>query len=138
MRILVIDDDEWVARAVQRRLREHEVTIETTPTNALGLVETAERQQQPFDAVVCDVCMPGASGPGVLATLRAREDPPMLILMSGYDKVVAAALVADAVLVKPFSTRHRRGVRADQGAACTHHNTSPSAPAAGVLAPVVI
>jgi two-component system sensor histidine kinase/response regulator len=104
MKILVIDDDVCVARAVQRRLRGHEVTIETNPRNAVTLVEGADLEGTPFDAVLCDFNMPGMSGVELLATLRANPDPPMLILMSGYDDVVEAGFVADCVLLKPFET----------------------------------
>ena len=104
MRILVIDDDARLATAVQRSLTGHDVSIETDPSCAIARVETADVDGQPFDVVVCDFKMPQMSGLDVLAGLRSTREPPMLILMSGYDDVVEAAFIADRILIKPFRT----------------------------------
>lgn len=103
MRILVIDDDAYVARAVQRRLIGHDVVIETDSARVVALVEDADREGTPFDLVICDVTMPGTSGFAVADTLKSYREPPMVILMSGYDDIVNAASCADAAIVKPFS-----------------------------------
>ncbi len=104
MKILVINDDEYVARAVGRRLIGHHVTIETSPTNVFPLVESAELEGAPFDLVICDVTMPGTSGFDVADALKSYREAPMVILMSGYDDIVNAASCADAAIIKPFST----------------------------------
>lgn len=105
MRILVVDDDPTVARAVQRRLAAHDASIATDGTSALAIVEAATGEGRPFDVVVCDLQMPDLSGTEVLARVRAlRSVPPVLILMSGSDDLGAAASVADGVLLKPFRT----------------------------------
>ena len=104
MRILVIDDDERLARAVQRSLTGHHVLIETDATRAIGRIEAAEADGERFDVVLCDFKMPGMSGLEVVGGLRARREPPMLILMSGSDDVVDSASDADRVLLKPFRT----------------------------------
>lgn len=101
MRILVVDDDMCVLRALQRSLRCHDVSIETDPRNATAMVETADVDGEPFELVVCDHEMPGMSGLDVLAQLRSGRQPPMLVLMSG-DDVEAAGAIADSVLLKPF------------------------------------
>lgn len=103
MRILVIDDDEHVARAVQRRLRGHDVEIDARADNAISRVLDASFDGARFDVVICDLTMPGRSGADVLSALRGYPDRPILILMSGYADIGDAALAADAVLVKPFS-----------------------------------
>lgn len=104
MRILVVDDDEYVARAVQRRLIDHAVVIETDPARVVGLVEGADREGTPFDLAICDATLPGKSGFDIATTLRSRVEPPIVILMSGYDDIVNAASCADAAILKPFST----------------------------------
>ena len=102
MRILVIDDDEPLARAVQRTLSGHDVSVETDASSAIARVEAAALDGEPFEVVVCDFMMPGMSGLDVLGGLRSAMERPMLILMSGYEDVVDAASVADRVLIKPF------------------------------------
>lgn len=103
MRILVIDDDEHVARAIQRRLRGHDVEIEARAADAISRVDAASFDGHRFDVVICDFDMPGRSGGDVLAALRGFPDRPILILMSGYEDLGDARLAADAVMVKPFS-----------------------------------
>ncbi len=58
LRILVVDDDPFVARAVSRLLRaQHSVTLAGSGMEALALVTN-----QPFDVVFCDVMMPSMTG----------------------------------------------------------------------------
>lgn len=101
MRILVIDDDMYVLRALQRSLRSHDVSIVANPLNATAMVEAADVDGEPFELVVCDHEMPGMSGLDVLARLRSGRQPPMLLLMSG-DDIDEAGAIADSVLLKPF------------------------------------
>lgn len=101
MRILVIDDDVWVARAIQRGLREHDVTVETDERVALSIVANALLDGFPFELVICDQTMPHMSGHEVLAGLRTQREPPMLVQMSGYDTSNDADQVADGTLTKP-------------------------------------
>lgn len=59
-RVLIVDDDPGVARGFARGLRQvAEVAIELDPAAALERVGRGER----FDLVLCDVMMPGMSGP---------------------------------------------------------------------------
>jgi len=57
-RILVVDDDPVVARAMRRMLREHDVSIALDARHALNAFE----QSESFDVVVCDLMMPDMSG----------------------------------------------------------------------------
>jgi len=102
MRILVIDDDFLMARSIQRGLREHVVEIETDSARGVARVMNASADIEPFDVVLCDFEMPGRNGLDVFAALRSHIEPPILVLMSGYDDVVDALFIADAVLIKPF------------------------------------
>jgi PAS domain S-box-containing protein len=69
-RIMVVDDDPAVTRALARVLgRTAEVAVETDPEVAL-----ARLAQAPFpDAILCDVMMPGTTGPIFLERLRASD-----------------------------------------------------------------
>lgn len=98
LRILLIDDDAVVARALQRMLRAHEVVIETESTVAVARIVAGEH----FDVVVCDMSMPVMNGLDVLRIVRARREPPVFILASGADRVLPEGCRADGVLVKPF------------------------------------
>ena len=101
MKILIVDDDVCLARAIQRLLREHDVVVTTDAADAIARVRTAETEL-PFDVVLCDMTMPKMSGTAVLAALRSSANPPYLFLVTGYEEVDASP-VADTVLLKPFS-----------------------------------
>jgi CheY-like chemotaxis protein len=58
LRVLLVDDEPLVARAVARVLREHEVDVETSAAGALARLRAGVR----YDAVVCDLMMPDATG----------------------------------------------------------------------------
>jgi len=57
-RILVVDDEPVVARAMRRMLPNHEVSIVLDARHAL----TSFEQTGPYDVVVCDLMMPDISG----------------------------------------------------------------------------
>jgi len=56
-RILVVDDEPLVARALQRALRAHDVTVALGGREALDVLRA-----DAFDVIVCDLMMPGVSG----------------------------------------------------------------------------
>jgi CheY-like chemotaxis protein len=57
-RVLVIDDDPVVGRAIQRVLHGFHVTFAQSATGALGRILGGAE----FRAVICDVMMPGVTG----------------------------------------------------------------------------
>jgi CheY-like chemotaxis protein len=58
-RVLVLDDDPLVGRSIARLLQAaHEVTVMTSPAEALARFERGER----WDAILCDLMMPELSG----------------------------------------------------------------------------
>ncbi|WP_129627536.1 response regulator [Candidatus Oscillochloris fontis] len=82
LNILVIDDEEPVLRLIDRLLHEqgHRTTTFQTATEGLQAITT-----QHFDAILCDVRMPGMNGFEMLAAIRQR-DPELalrLIFMTG-------------------------------------------------------
>jgi PAS domain S-box-containing protein len=69
-RIAVIDDDALVARSLAALIgREHQVETFTSPRAALAALSDAEA----FDHVLCDVNMPGLSGPDLYEQLCVRR-----------------------------------------------------------------
>jgi PAS domain S-box-containing protein len=69
-RVLIVDDDARVARAVGRVLRSrHDVELATGGADAVAHIVAGER----FDVVLCDVMMPAMSGPEVHAAIAAID-----------------------------------------------------------------
>ena len=60
MRILIVEDDAKMAELLRRGLVGHGHTVEVAMDGIKGLEKA---QRLPFDAVVLDIMLPGASGP---------------------------------------------------------------------------
>ena len=105
-RILVVDDDESIRVAMMRFLQRcgYEVQSAGSGGDALQLFESSS-----FDAMICDVRMPGLSGPELLP--RALEQDPnlaVLMLSAVNDAPTAAHVLAGGAidyLVKPIELR---------------------------------
>lgn len=67
-RVLVIDDDRPVARALERLLDAHEVTVAEGGRQALAVLAS----DRDFDVVFCDLMMPDTSGMEVFETVRSE------------------------------------------------------------------
>ncbi len=101
-RILVVDDEEAIVRAMLTNLkaRGYEVDLAATGEQALDL---ATRRQP--DAVILDLGLPGIDGVEVIQGLRGWSHVPILVLSarSGQsDKVAALDAGADDYVAKPF------------------------------------
>ena len=102
-RILVIDDEPEIRRAVRGGLVGARYTVEVAATGAEGL-EVAARWHP--DVVLLDLALPDADGLEVLAKLRAWSAVPVIVLSvraSDPDKIAALDRGADDYLTKPFS-----------------------------------
>ena len=102
-RVLVVDDDAQILRAVRTGLqaRGYEVTTAGNGETALDRLST-----ESVDLVVLDLSLPGIDGHEVIRRLRAFSDVPVLILSvreSQDDKVAALDAGADDYLTKPFA-----------------------------------
>jgi two-component system response regulator AtoC len=102
-RILVVDDEENIRIVLRTLLRRNGYEVETAASgeDALGLVESFGP-----DFVLTDVRMPKMGGLDLLSTLRAKNHPATVIVMSAYGNVELAieAMQAGAYdyLQKPF------------------------------------
>jgi EAL domain-containing protein (putative c-di-GMP-specific phosphodiesterase class I) len=85
--VLLVDDDEALARTLQRVLKSagYEVTFVNNGTTA---VETI--MSRPFDVIVTDIQMPGMSGVELLGIVRAYDLDVPVILMTGAPTVETA------------------------------------------------
>ncbi len=103
-KILIIDDEEDVTRAVRLSITLQEpqwqVVEANEPEKGLLLVDS----EQP-DLVLLDVRMPGMTGFDVLKEIRRFDDVPVIMLTvrdDELDKVRALEMGADDYVVKPF------------------------------------
>tara|TARA_B110000503_G_scaffold103854_1_gene155003 strand:+ start:895 stop:1551 length:657 start_codon:yes stop_codon:yes gene_type:complete len=103
MRLLLVEDDHDLARAVDKSLTEEGYVVDSVSTGegALFLVEQAEH-----DVVVLDLGLPDCDGLSVLTKIRKlRPTLPVLILTardSVADRVGGLDAGADDYLTKPF------------------------------------
>jgi two-component system, OmpR family, KDP operon response regulator KdpE len=101
-RVLVVDDEPPIVRAVAAnlRVRGFEVLTASSGESALAAVET----HQP-ECVVLDLGLPGIDGLEVLRRLRTWTQVPVVVLTAidgERDKVTALDLGADDYVTKPF------------------------------------
>jgi DNA-binding response OmpR family regulator len=104
--ILIIEDDEIVARTIERCLRGNEYHVNVANSGVTGL--RAAHRKIP-DLVILDVIMPGMDGYTVCKEMR--EDPllmevPILFLTAKIkpeDAILGLSLGADDYLRKPFN-----------------------------------
>ena len=103
-RVLVIDDDPTVGRMIQRVLDGFRITFAQSATGALGRIQAGGE----FQAIVCDVYMPGMSGlqfHDELERLAPALAKRLVLLTGAWDSRLADyAERADVPwLPKPFS-----------------------------------
>ena len=103
MRILLVEDDEELARRLRLGLGEAGFAVDHAAEAAVYLGDT-----QTFDAVVLDLGLPRLSGLEVLRQWRARRrNMPVLVLTARdawTDRVDGLNAGADDYLGKPFQT----------------------------------
>jgi len=104
MRILVVDDDEKIARMLQRGLtfEGHKTEVANTGDQALRLVT-----QTAYDLVILDVVLPGPDGIAVCRRLRDADAALPILMLTARDqiedRVIGLDAGADDYLVKPFA-----------------------------------
>jgi DNA-binding response OmpR family regulator len=101
-RVLVVEDDEDIAQALQRSLRMEGYEVRTAPDGRAAL-----EQGHAFapDLVILDLGLPEIDGLEVARELRADDDVPILILTARdalESRVEGLDAGADDYLVKPF------------------------------------
>ena len=104
MRILIVEDEEKMAKALRTGLEADEFSVSIAHTGEEGFFLAST---EPFDLVILDLMLPGRDGMEVLAALRQRSvSVPVLILTSKdtvKDRVRGLDAGADDYLVKPFA-----------------------------------
>ncbi|MTI03312.1 response regulator transcription factor [Roseibium sp. RKSG952] len=103
MRIVIVEDNETLAKAIAYRLRDRGHAAEVLLDGDEADLYLA---QEGADLVVLDINLPGQSGLGILKSLRNRGDGVPVILLTARaetsDRVSGLDMGADDYLVKPF------------------------------------
>ena len=101
-RVLVIDDEPQILRALRINLRVRGYDVDTAATGKQAL-EVAARH--PPDLVLLDLGLPDLDGVDVIGGLRGWSTAPIIVLSGraeSTDKVVALDAGADDYVTKPF------------------------------------
>jgi two-component system KDP operon response regulator KdpE len=101
-RVLVIDDDPHLLRALQITLRAAGHVVDTAPDGRAALQQADAVTP---DVIVLDLGLPDLDGAEVLAALRPSYTGPVLVLSAradSQDKVRALDAGADDYVTKPF------------------------------------
>jgi len=103
VKVLVVDDEPQIRRALRTSLEAHGYEVATVGTGEEGVVASAD--QQP-DLVLLDLGLPDMDGTEVIRRVRGFSDVPVIILSvreAQSDKVAALDAGADDYVTKPFA-----------------------------------
>ena len=101
-RVLVVDDEPQIRRALATNLRARGYEVDLAPTGEEALRLAAAHRP---DVVVLDLGLPGIDGLEVVAGLRGWTEVPIIVLSvrdAESDKVAALDAGADDFVTKPF------------------------------------
>jgi two-component system KDP operon response regulator KdpE len=102
-RVLVVDDEPQILRALQMKLRGAGYSVETAATAQEALMKASMR---PPEAIVLDLLLPDGRGTDVCRELRRWNTAPILVLSAvgeEKEKIEALDAGADDYVTKPFS-----------------------------------
>src|ERR1700729_2440474 len=101
-RVLVVDDEPQILRALRINLRARRYEVTTAANGAQALAEAAAH---PPDLVILDLGLPDMEGVDVIGGLRGWTAVPIIVLSGrgdSTDKVEAPDAGADDYVTKPF------------------------------------
>jgi two-component system KDP operon response regulator KdpE len=104
-RVLVVDDDPQMLRAVSNALRARDYSVLTAKDGGSALDLLAEDE---VDLILLDLGLPGLEGHEVIERLRSWSQTPIIVLSvrdANDEKVAALDAGADDYLTKPFATK---------------------------------
>lgn len=102
MRILVVEDEDAIARPLAEGLRREGFEVDRVATGRDALAAEAP------DLVLLDLRLPDLDGTDVCRELRSRSDVPIIVVTARgqeIDRVLGLELGADDYVVKPFGFR---------------------------------
>jgi DNA-binding NtrC family response regulator len=102
-KILIIDDDENIRKALQAVLEDEGYIVETVETAKKGIEKT---EMGFFNLALVDVRLPDMEGVDLLPKLRSTSPKMRKIIITGYptlqNAIAAVNRGADAYVLKPF------------------------------------
>ncbi|WP_042892031.1 response regulator transcription factor, partial [Anaplasma marginale] len=103
MKILLVDDDKYLAEILSENLSKHNFVVDTVADGETGWYYASSF---PYDLIVLDVLMPELDGLSLCKRLRDNGySTPVLLLTarnSSIDKIKGLNAGADDYIVKPF------------------------------------
>jgi len=102
-RILIIEDEESIARFIELELIHEGYQVEKAYNGREGLDKF---QSHPFDLIILDIMLPELNGIEVLRRIRQVSDIPVILLTARdavVDKVTGLDSGADDYITKPFA-----------------------------------
>jgi two-component system OmpR family response regulator len=106
MRVLLIEDDPMIGKALVRGLSDHGMTVDWVRDGAEGSAALAHAEHA---LVLLDIGLPGMSGIDVLKTARTAGVPVPVLMITARDgvddRIAGLDLGADDYIVKPFELR---------------------------------
>lgn len=105
MRVLYVEDEKFLAEAVQHNLKKEGIDCDLAFDGEEGLNKAID---EIYDVVILDVMLPKLSGIDILRRMRERKISTPVIMLSALsevdDKVRGLESGADDYLAKPFKT----------------------------------
>ncbi|MGK0554045.1 response regulator transcription factor [Macrococcus capreoli] len=101
-KILIIEDEENLARFIQLELIHENYEVSVVNDGEKGLEEAI---QTDYDCILLDLMLPKINGLEVCRKLRKVKNTPVIIITAKgdtYDKVIGLDYGADDYIVKPF------------------------------------
>jgi two-component system KDP operon response regulator KdpE len=103
VRVLVVDDEPQILRALQLKLNGAGYTVDTAATASEARIKASMR---PPEAIILDVILPDGRGTDVCREVRSWSEVPILVLSAigeEQEKIAALDAGADDYVTKPFS-----------------------------------
>ncbi len=96
-KILIVDDESNVLRAISRLLRDYQITALTTPEEALKVAKVTQ-----FDLVISDYRMPGMDGITFLTQFMKLQPESIRMILTGYADLESAQMAINNAGVYRF------------------------------------
>ncbi|MBA3009759.1 MAG: response regulator transcription factor [Desulfobacula sp.] len=104
MRLLLVEDDEKIARFIETGLKSSGFAVDIAVTGIQGFDMAVEA---PYDTLIIDIMLPELDGFSLIRKLRARKNNTPIIVLSARgrvdDRIKGLEAGADDYLTKPFS-----------------------------------
>jgi two-component system, OmpR family, copper resistance phosphate regulon response regulator CusR len=104
MKVLVVEDNEPLRKAISQRLRESGFAVDETGDGPEGLWLATENK---YTVAILDLMLPGLDGIDLLKKMRKQNDETSVLIITARDqvgdRVAGLDAGADDYLVKPFA-----------------------------------